>query len=211
MTGKRSFWVFVIFLPFALALLTSGLRSLYFHVAENGGFVEWNKLPQAPDTIAKLLAVNLDNGIANVILYAEAINGKTYRAELYECFSSPESCWSEFSGGRVSQNPFFMSCARKFYTKDPPTTVVQRVDFCVDESDGHNATIQTNAVLLSDGSIWVWWHVIFNGDVFPLPWFRKLLDPPFLSFYVGIIISMVLLIWKKPWRWYSPSYLSNAN
>ena len=160
----------------------------------NGRFIQWQKLPDSPSPITKLIGIKNSQNHGNPLIYVEIPKSKLFGANLDECFSTSQLCWGETS--QIENVSSVGECEYKFDVGQPPNGIVNKETICNRFANGPSPSeVYTSVVLLSDGSIWVWryehWE-LENLLVFINPYYLGV-----RGLVAGILISIILWLSKK--------------
>lgn len=158
-----------------------------------GRFIRWEQLPTPPMQAIEIIGIKNVQNKGKPLIYVRSSNQQIFGANLDECFSPRKLCWEEVSQMESAMTILF--CQYDVHISDPPENVVQRIDVCNHFANGASPSeVYTSAVLLSDGSLWIWRYEYWELDnlkIFVYP-----LDYGFRGFIWGLAASMLLLLTK---------------
>ena len=156
----------------------------------NGKFVSWQRLPEGSLKFISILGIKNSQNFYSPQIYMKTIDQKILAANLDTCFSLPESCWKEVEN--IQSVHSVGLCSYRFDLRQPPVGEIDRIDVCNRFANGPSPSeVYTSAVLLYDGSLWVWrfehWEI---GNL-------VLITGPIIYGFIGLIFGIVtsFILW----------------
>lgn len=160
----------------------------------NGKFVLWQRLPEVSLKFARIAGIKNSQNFDSPKIYMKTIDEKALEANLDTCFSSPESCWKEVDNIQsvISVGP----CSYRFDIRQLPAGATDRMDVCTRFANGPSPSeVHTSAVLLSDGSVWVWRYE--HWEIGNLALITDSVFYGFIGLIFGIVIAFSLWFSKR--------------